>query len=98
MRFSPLSYFCTCWKERPSAAPSFSWLIASILRRMRTRRPTCWSVGLGAVLLPTVMRGAMADRLLKLLSKNRIDCLEYRWLYPFVMSQFLDEGLCARVF
>jgi hypothetical protein len=23
---------------------------------------------------------------------------EYRWLYPFVMSQFLDEGLSARFF
>src|SRR5262245_19122115 len=33
MRLAALSYFCTCWKERPSAAPSFSWLIASILRR-----------------------------------------------------------------
>jgi hypothetical protein len=24
--------------------------------------------------------------------------LEYRWLYSFVMTQFLDEGLSARVF
>jgi len=24
--------------------------------------------------------------------------LEYRWLYQFVMSQFLDEGLSVKVF
>src|SRR6516162_5157817 len=41
MRLAPLSYFCTCWKVSPSAAPSFSWLIASIRRRIRTRLPTC---------------------------------------------------------
>jgi hypothetical protein len=40
----------------------------------------------------------MADRSLKLLSKNPSRRLEYRWLYPFVMSQFLDEGLSARFF
>src|SRR5262245_15061589 len=60
MRLAALSYFCTCWKERPSAAPSFSWLIASILRRIRTRLPTCWSMGFGT---------AMADRSLKLCAK-----------------------------
>jgi len=48
MRLVPFSYFCTCWKVRPSASPSFVWLIASILRRMRTRRPTCTSVEFGA--------------------------------------------------
>src|SRR5262245_7906437 len=58
---------------RPSAAPSFSWLIATILRRMRTRAPTCSSVGFGAIFLPMVWRGAMADRSLKLLSRNRPD-------------------------
>jgi len=45
MRLVPFSYFCTCWKVRPSASPSFSWLIASIRRRMRTRRPTYLSIG-----------------------------------------------------
>src|ERR1700757_4417706 len=48
MRLVPLSYFCTCWKVRPSASPSFSWLIANIMRRMRTRLPTCLSMGFGA--------------------------------------------------
>src|SRR5262245_6377595 len=47
-RFMPLSYFCTCWNERPSAFPSFSWLIASICRRIRTRLPTCLSTELVA--------------------------------------------------
>jgi hypothetical protein len=28
-------------------APSFFWLIAIIMRRMRTRLPTCLSTGLG---------------------------------------------------
>jgi hypothetical protein len=48
MRLVPFSYFCTYWKVRPSASPSFPWLIASIMRRMRTRPPTCLSMGLGA--------------------------------------------------
>src|SRR5262245_18471617 len=47
MRLEPFSYFCTCWKVRPRALPSFSWLIASIIRHMRTRPPTCLSTGLG---------------------------------------------------
>ena len=34
----------------------------------------------------------MADPSLKLLSEKSSRRLEYRWLYPFVMSQFLDEG------
>ena len=50
IRFVPFSYFCTCWKVRPSASPSFSWLMLSIMRRMRTRLPTCLSVGFGAFL------------------------------------------------
>jgi hypothetical protein len=62
MRLAPLSYFCTCWKVRPSAAASFSWLIASIRRRIRTRAPTCLSVGF-----------AMTDPLAKAISKNRPD-------------------------
>src|SRR5262249_51112129 len=54
MRLVPFSYFCTCWKVRPSASPSFSWLIASIIRRMRTRLPTCLSMGLGAFLAAAI--------------------------------------------
>src|SRR5882672_8460142 len=38
IRLVPFSYFCTCWKVRPRASPSFSWLIDSIMRRIRTRR------------------------------------------------------------
>ena len=59
MRLAPFSYFCTCWKVRPSASPSFPWLIASILRRMRTRLPTCLSMGFGALIsdtTPTIKR------------------------------------------
>jgi hypothetical protein len=50
----PFSYFCTCWNVRPSASPSFSWLMPSIIRRMRTRLPTCLSIklrGFFAILL-----------------------------------------------
>src|ERR1700678_1526731 len=48
-RLVPFSYFCTCWKVRPSASPSFSWLMPSMMRRMRTRLPTYLSTGLGAL-------------------------------------------------
>src|SRR5215471_20132587 len=61
MRLAPLSYFCTCWKVRPSAAASFSWLIASIRRRIRTRLPTCWSVRFGAFFAANCKRTATAE-------------------------------------
>src|SRR6202167_1887193 len=48
-RLVPFSYFCTCWKVRPRASPSFSWLMPSMMRRMRTRLPTYLSTGLGAL-------------------------------------------------
>jgi hypothetical protein len=32
------------------------------------------------------------------IEQKRLDDWKYRWLYPFVMSQFLDEGLAAKVF
>src|ERR1700727_294027 len=48
-RLVPFSYFCTCWKVRPSASPSFSWLMPSMIRRMRTRLPTYLSTGFGAL-------------------------------------------------
>src|SRR5262249_38973120 len=48
IRFVPFSYFCTCWNVRPRASPSFSWLMLSIILRIRTRLPTCLSMGLGA--------------------------------------------------
>ena len=47
MRFVPFSYFCTCWNVRPSASPSFSWLIPMSMRRIRRRLPTCLSMLLG---------------------------------------------------
>src|ERR1039457_5443078 len=50
MRLVPFSYFCTCWNVRSSASPSFSWLMLSNIRRIRTRLPTCLSVGLGSFL------------------------------------------------
>src|SRR3954468_15191575 len=48
-RLVPFSYFCTCWNVRPNASPSFSWLMPSMMRRMRTRLPTYLSTGLGAL-------------------------------------------------
>ena len=39
--------------------PSLSWLIASIRRRMRTRLPTCRSVGLGTFFSGNGKRTAM---------------------------------------
>src|SRR6266536_6127996 len=54
----------------PSASASCGWLIASILRRMRTRAPMCRSVGLGAFFAAVI---AMADCSRKAMSKNRPD-------------------------
>ena len=48
IRLEPFSYFCTCWNDTSSAAPSFCWLMPSTIRRMRTRLPTCRSMGLGS--------------------------------------------------
>src|SRR5207245_2869809 len=56
MRLVPFSYFCTCWKVSPMSLPSSVWLISSIMRRIRTRLPTCLSVELGGFL-------GMTDRL-----------------------------------
>ena len=56
IRLVPFSYFCTCWNVRSSASPSFSWLIPSIIRRIRTRLPTCLSVGLGDFLVIGLLR------------------------------------------
>jgi len=46
------------------------WLIASILRRMRTRLPMCRSVGFGAFFAAVI---AMADCSRKAMSKSRPD-------------------------
>src|SRR5258708_27387705 len=56
IRLVPFSYFCTCWNVNPMSLPSSVWLISSIMRRMRTRLPTCLSVELGDFL-------GMIDRL-----------------------------------
>ena len=48
-RLVPFSYFWICWKVSPSASPSFSWLMPSMMRRIRTRLPTYLSIGLGAL-------------------------------------------------
>src|SRR6201747_2464084 len=48
-RLVPFSYFWTCWNVSPNASPSFSWLMPSMMRRMRTRLPTYLSTGLGAL-------------------------------------------------
>ena len=36
IRLAPRSYFCTCWKVRPSSSPSRSWLMPSRVRRSRS--------------------------------------------------------------
>src|SRR5262244_2090609 len=95
IRLVPFSYFCTCWKVRPSASPSFPWLIASIMRRKRTRLPTCWSVGFGAFFRGNCKRTAMADRSLELLAKIVLTLAHSTFRFN---EQFLDEGLSARVF
>src|SRR6516165_3188802 len=46
-RLAPPSYFCTCWKVRPSALARVSWFIPSSRRRIRIRVPTCTSIGFG---------------------------------------------------
>src|SRR5580704_14859068 len=59
MRLVPFSYFCTCWNVRPRASPSFSWLIDNIIRRMRTRLPTCLSIGFGVFLAIIIIRSSI---------------------------------------
>src|SRR4029077_5492447 len=48
-RVGPFSYFLNFWKVSPRASPSFSWLMPTRVRRMRTRLPTYLSTGLGAL-------------------------------------------------
>src|SRR5579883_2113384 len=62
-RLVPFSYFWTCWKVRPSASPSFSWLMPSMMRRMRTRLPTYLSTGLGALVDIADIPSERAERL-----------------------------------
>src|SRR5262249_23143949 len=95
MRLAPFSYFCTCWKVRPSAPPSFSWLIASIRRRIRTRLPTCWSMGFGAFFRRNCKRTAMADRSLELWTKIVLAVGQATSRFN---GQFLDEGLFCQEF
>src|SRR5262249_41594105 len=59
-------FFCPCWRVRPSAPATFSWLFESIGRRIRPRRPTCGSMGLGAFFRGNGKRTAIADRSLEL--------------------------------
>jgi hypothetical protein len=49
-RLVPFSYFWTCWNVSPKASPSLSWLMPSMMRRMRTRLPTYLSTGLGVLI------------------------------------------------
>ena len=50
MRLVPLLVFLHLLEREAERIAHFPWLIASILRRMRTRRPTCSSMGDGQVL------------------------------------------------
>src|ERR1700732_52030 len=43
----------------PSWSPSFSWLIDNIIRRMRTRLPTCLSIGFGVFLAIIIVRSSI---------------------------------------
>src|SRR5580658_1899649 len=47
MRFSPVSYFCTAWKERPSLLPSSICVMPTCARRSRRCPPTWQSIGSG---------------------------------------------------
>ena len=40
MRFTPFSYFCTCWNVTPIRSASSVWERRHSSRRERTRRPT----------------------------------------------------------
>jgi hypothetical protein len=62
MRLVPRSHFCTCWNVKPRASPSLVWLIPSIILRMRTRAPTCLSVGLGDLVNITASLGKQLAR------------------------------------
>src|ERR1044072_1755714 len=62
IRFAPFSYFWICWNVSPSASPSFSWLMPSIRRRMRTRLPTYLSTGFGAFIAMRLLQGPARTR------------------------------------
>src|SRR5689334_18148111 len=72
-RLVPFSYFWICWKVRPSASPSFSWLMPSMMRRMRTRLPTYLSTGFGALvdISPTLLGFLAPETHQMLQTRNR---------------------------
>src|SRR5262245_11948253 len=39
MRLVPFSYFCTCWKVRPSLSASFCWGVRQVPGRQVSTRP-----------------------------------------------------------
>jgi hypothetical protein len=47
IRSVPVSYLCNCWRDTPIASPSTVRLMLSMSLPMRTRLPTCLSVGFG---------------------------------------------------
>src|SRR6476620_6145440 len=72
-RLVPFSYFWTCWKVRPNASPSFSWLMPNMMRRMRTRLPTYLSTGLGALVdIYGTPRGLRLTSVLQAFARNRM--------------------------
>jgi hypothetical protein len=58
---APPSYFCTRWKVSPSALASVSWFIPSSSRRIRTRPPTCTSIGFGTPVPRPYFGGALGS-------------------------------------
>src|ERR1700690_772062 len=84
MRLGPFSYFCTCLNVRPSASPSFSCDMLNIIRRMRTRDPTCLSIGLGVFLaikvsyVTILKRNVTNDRIYATRDFLYVDCPRHR--------------------
>jgi hypothetical protein len=74
IRLAPFSYFCICWNVTPTAFPSFSWLIFNIIRRTRTRLPTCLSIGFSRV-ARSLNYGASDERPNTMCSPSSLPCL-----------------------
>ena len=72
--------------------PAFAWLIASTLRRIRTRLPTCWSMGFGAS-FAVVSEPPMADRV-KHCQMRRWDGLVGFWRVPSRAYRLVSSDTC----
>src|SRR6476646_8340776 len=95
MRLAPLSYFCTCWNVMPSASPRFVWLIPSIIRRIRSRPPTCLSIGLGSFLAIVILRVKRHGVEPQVLSDQQLDLSRLQFVDSTddANSLFVNEGI-----